>query len=56
MTGPTPESRREAVTIARGLVDAGATHIVLGLPPRLGPAGLDALARETLVPLRAAIG
>jgi alkanesulfonate monooxygenase SsuD/methylene tetrahydromethanopterin reductase-like flavin-dependent oxidoreductase (luciferase family) len=56
MTGSSAESRREAVTIARGLVGAGATHIVLGLPPQLGPAGLDDLARESLAPLREAIG
>ena len=50
------DSRREAVELARGLVAAGATHVVLGLPAELGPAGLDALARECLAPLRDAFG
>ena len=54
MTRGTADSRREAVTLARGLVDAGATHIILGLPAELGPAGLDDLARECLAPLREA--
>jgi alkanesulfonate monooxygenase SsuD/methylene tetrahydromethanopterin reductase-like flavin-dependent oxidoreductase (luciferase family) len=55
MTSGTTDSRREAVTLARGLVDAGATHVVLGLPAELGPAGLDDVARDCLVPLREAI-
>lgn len=55
MTDPTPASRRESVTLARGLVEAGATHIVFGMPPSLGPAGLETLARECLVPLRDAV-
>jgi alkanesulfonate monooxygenase SsuD/methylene tetrahydromethanopterin reductase-like flavin-dependent oxidoreductase (luciferase family) len=56
MTGPSSASRHEAVGTARGLVDAGATHIVFGLPPALGPSGLDDLARDCLVPLRDATG
>jgi alkanesulfonate monooxygenase SsuD/methylene tetrahydromethanopterin reductase-like flavin-dependent oxidoreductase (luciferase family) len=52
MTGPDPSTRREAVTAARGLVAAGATHIVFGMPPSLGPAGLDALGADCLAPLR----
>ena len=54
MTRGTADSRREAVVLARGLVEAGATHVVLGLPAELGPAGLDELARECLAPLREA--
>jgi len=50
------DSRREAVALARGLVEAGATHVVLGLPAELGPDGLDALARDCLGPLRDAFG
>jgi alkanesulfonate monooxygenase SsuD/methylene tetrahydromethanopterin reductase-like flavin-dependent oxidoreductase (luciferase family) len=50
------DSRREAVGLARGLVDAGATHVVLALPAELGPAGLDALASDCLAPLRDAFG
>jgi alkanesulfonate monooxygenase SsuD/methylene tetrahydromethanopterin reductase-like flavin-dependent oxidoreductase (luciferase family) len=56
MTGPSAATRRDALEAARGLVDAGATHIVFGMPAELGPAGLDDIARECLVPLREAIG
>ncbi|HEX5015200.1 MAG TPA: LLM class flavin-dependent oxidoreductase [Candidatus Limnocylindrales bacterium] len=55
MTGPDASTRREALTAARGLVAAGASHIVFGMPPSLGPAGLDALVAECLLPLREAI-
>lgn len=55
-TGTTAESRREALDKARGLVRAGATHLVLGMPAELGPAGLDAVARDCLVPLRDDVG
>ena len=53
-TGRTPETRAEALSAARRLVDAGATHIILGMPADLGPAGLDVVARELVEPLRAA--
>ena len=52
MTRGTADSWHEAVTLASGLVEAGATHVVLGLPAELGPAGLDDLARDCLAPLR----
>ncbi|MBA2719354.1 MAG: LLM class flavin-dependent oxidoreductase [Chloroflexi bacterium] len=55
-TGATAASRREAVTAARGLIAAGATHIVLGMPAALGPAGLDEIVGDCLVPLRDATG
>jgi alkanesulfonate monooxygenase SsuD/methylene tetrahydromethanopterin reductase-like flavin-dependent oxidoreductase (luciferase family) len=55
-TGSTPASRREAVESARALVAAGATHVILGMPAALGPAGLDDVARECLLPLREALG
>jgi alkanesulfonate monooxygenase SsuD/methylene tetrahydromethanopterin reductase-like flavin-dependent oxidoreductase (luciferase family) len=55
MTDPTPDSRRDAVSVARGLITAGATHIVFGMPASLGPAGAEALASECLVPLRDAV-
>jgi alkanesulfonate monooxygenase SsuD/methylene tetrahydromethanopterin reductase-like flavin-dependent oxidoreductase (luciferase family) len=51
-TGTTAASRREAVDACVGLVGAGATHVILGLPAALGPAGLDEVARECLAPLR----
>ncbi len=51
-TGATTASRREAVEAAGGLLDAGATHIVLGMPAELGPKGLDVLVDDCLRPLR----
>ena len=51
-TGPTAAGRREAVSAARALLAAGATHIVLGMPAELGPQGLDQVAAECLAPLR----
>ncbi len=55
-TGATAASRREAVEASRGLLAAGATHVVLGMPAGLGPGGLDDVARECLAPLRDAVG
>lgn len=51
-TGTTRASRREAVDAAIGLVEVGAGHIILGMPAALGPAGLDDVARDCLIPLR----
>jgi alkanesulfonate monooxygenase SsuD/methylene tetrahydromethanopterin reductase-like flavin-dependent oxidoreductase (luciferase family) len=53
--GRTRASRAEALVAARGLIAAGATHIVLGLPSDLGPAALDDVAREVAEPLRAGV-
>ena len=55
MTGSAAATRREALAAARGLVGAGATHIVFGMPPSLGPDGLEALAADCLAPLRDAV-
>ncbi|HUQ77475.1 MAG TPA: LLM class flavin-dependent oxidoreductase [Patescibacteria group bacterium] len=55
-TGTSAAARREAVGAARGLIAAGATHIVLGMPAALGPNGLDDVVRECLAPLRDATG
>jgi alkanesulfonate monooxygenase SsuD/methylene tetrahydromethanopterin reductase-like flavin-dependent oxidoreductase (luciferase family) len=54
-TGATAETRREAVAAAVAFVGAGATHVILGMPARLGPDGLTAVAREVAGPLREAI-
>ena len=54
--GRTAASRAEGLGAARGMIAAGATHIVLGVPPETGPAGLDAIARECLGPLRDRFG
>ena len=51
-TGTTAASRREAVVASRGLIAAGGSHIILGMPAALGPAGLDEIAQECLAPLR----
>jgi len=53
-TGRTAASRAEALGAAHGLIDAGATHVILGMPAALGPAGLDDVVAEILVPLREA--
>jgi alkanesulfonate monooxygenase SsuD/methylene tetrahydromethanopterin reductase-like flavin-dependent oxidoreductase (luciferase family) len=55
-TGRTPASRKEAVVAGLGLIDAGATHVVLGMPADLGPRGLEDVAVECLAPLRDAAG
>lgn len=55
-TGATAESRRTALDGAVAFVRAGATHMVLGMPARLGPDGLTAVAHEVAVPLRDAVG
>jgi alkanesulfonate monooxygenase SsuD/methylene tetrahydromethanopterin reductase-like flavin-dependent oxidoreductase (luciferase family) len=55
-TGATVASRREAVDACVGLVGAGATHVILGMPAALGPGGLDEVARECLAPLRERFG
>jgi alkanesulfonate monooxygenase SsuD/methylene tetrahydromethanopterin reductase-like flavin-dependent oxidoreductase (luciferase family) len=56
MTGRSASSRATALTASRALVEAGATHLVLGIPADLGPAALDDVARELVGPLRAEFG
>ena len=55
-TGTTPGERAEALDVARAYVAAGAGHVILGMPARLGPAGLRSVADEIAGPLRAGIG
>ena len=55
-TGTTPEDRRWALGRAREAAERGATHIILGMPPALGAAGVDAIARDVAAPLREALG
>ena len=55
-TGATAESRRVALASAIDVVAAGATQVVLGMPAALGPAGLDEVVRDCLVPLRDRFG
>jgi hypothetical protein len=54
-TGTTADDRRWALAQALEAVERGATHVILGMPPRLGPAGVDAIAREVAQPFREAI-
>ena len=54
--GRTEASRAAALNASRGLIDAGATHVVIQLPADLGPVGLDVLARELAEPLRLEVG
>ena len=51
-TGASAETRRAALEAARGSIAAGATHVVFGMPAALGPAGLDEVVADCLVPLR----
>jgi len=55
-TGTTAADRRWALDQAQDAVRRGATHVILGMPPRLGAAGVDAVAREVAEPFRDAIG
>ena len=53
--GP-PRPRRARSTRPTTAVGLGATHVILGIAPSLGPAGVDAVAREVAEPLREAFG
>jgi alkanesulfonate monooxygenase SsuD/methylene tetrahydromethanopterin reductase-like flavin-dependent oxidoreductase (luciferase family) len=55
-TGTTAADRRWALAQAQEAVRRGATHVILGMPPRLGAAGVDAVAHEVAEPFREAIG
>ena len=55
-TGTSAADRRWALGQALEAVELGATHVVLAMTPRLGPAGVDAIAREVAQPFREAIG
>jgi alkanesulfonate monooxygenase SsuD/methylene tetrahydromethanopterin reductase-like flavin-dependent oxidoreductase (luciferase family) len=54
-TGTTAEDRRWALGQAREAVERGATHVILGMPARLGAAGVDAVAREIAEPFRESV-
>jgi alkanesulfonate monooxygenase SsuD/methylene tetrahydromethanopterin reductase-like flavin-dependent oxidoreductase (luciferase family) len=55
-TGTTREDRSWALGQAREAVQRGATHVILGMQPRLGAAGVDDVAHEVAIPLREALG
>jgi alkanesulfonate monooxygenase SsuD/methylene tetrahydromethanopterin reductase-like flavin-dependent oxidoreductase (luciferase family) len=54
--GTTAESRHACVDALVQAVGIGATHVIIGMPPRLGAAGVDDVAREVVGPLREALG
>jgi len=55
-TGTTAETRRQAADGAIDFANAGASHLILGMPARLGPDGLEAVATEVAARIRDAIG
>lgn len=54
-TGTTQASRDAALAGGLEAARLGATHIILGMPPRLGADGVDTVAGEVAEPLRAGI-
>ena len=54
-TGTTADDRRWALGQAREAVERGATHVILGMPARLGAAGVDDVAREVAGPFRESV-
>jgi alkanesulfonate monooxygenase SsuD/methylene tetrahydromethanopterin reductase-like flavin-dependent oxidoreductase (luciferase family) len=54
-TGSSAASRREALAAGLEAAQLGATHIILSMPPRLGGAGVESVAREVAEPLRASL-
>jgi alkanesulfonate monooxygenase SsuD/methylene tetrahydromethanopterin reductase-like flavin-dependent oxidoreductase (luciferase family) len=55
-TGTTAETRQAAVEAGIRFASIGATHLVLGMPAALGPAGIGVVAAEVVTPIREAIG
>jgi alkanesulfonate monooxygenase SsuD/methylene tetrahydromethanopterin reductase-like flavin-dependent oxidoreductase (luciferase family) len=55
-TGRTREDRAWALDQARDALRRGATAVILGMPPQLGAAGVDDVAREVAEPLRERLG
>jgi alkanesulfonate monooxygenase SsuD/methylene tetrahydromethanopterin reductase-like flavin-dependent oxidoreductase (luciferase family) len=55
-TGTTRDDHRLSLEQSVDAVTRGATHVILGMPPRLGVAGVDGVAHEVAQPLRDAIG
>ena len=55
-TGTSADDRRWALGQTIEAARLGATQIILGMPPRLGAAGVDAVARDVAEPLREHLG
>ena len=49
--GSSRASRRTALKTSRAFIRAGANHVILGVPARQAPGGLQAVAREVAEPL-----
>ncbi len=54
--GGTDNELRQARAVAGEFVSAGATHLIIGVPARLGPDGLARMAAEVARPLRDELG
>ncbi len=54
--GRTSAERADALEVARRFVDAGANHLMLGLPASVAPGGLADVIREVAEPLRSRFG
>lgn len=52
--GVTVPQRRAALAVALRARAAGATHVIIGIPPSAGPTAVDDAAREIAIPLRVA--
>jgi alkanesulfonate monooxygenase SsuD/methylene tetrahydromethanopterin reductase-like flavin-dependent oxidoreductase (luciferase family) len=55
-TGSSADDRRWALGQAIEAARLGATQLILGMPPRLGAAGVDVVVREVAQPLREHLG
>ena len=53
-TGRSADDRATCLELAHEAVRRGATHVVLGMPPSLGAAGVEAVAADIARPLREA--
>lgn len=53
--GDNTASRRLALDAALDAVGIGATHVIIGMPARLGDTGVDVVVREIASPLRDAV-
>ena len=54
--GTSADERRAAVEAGARFARIGATHLILGMPAGLGPAGIGVVAAEVATPIREAIG
>jgi hypothetical protein len=49
--GVSREQRVTALAVARRFLEAGASHVILGVPASAGPEGMAAMARDVAEPL-----